>query len=374
MLRSGQDALYTAGATSEPMTEPDLEGPDSDSTLAHERGLVQVNDRDRFDKFTERARNVLSLAEQESKRFNHHYIGTEHLLLGLVRQGDGVAAKVLSNLGVELNTVRSAVEYIVGRGDRVVLGDIGLTPRAKKVLELAVDEARRLNHHYIGTEHLLLGLVREGEGIAAGVLESLGVNLEKVRTQTIQVLSQGSQASQTAGDVAREAIDAGTLAHGPGSTPPLFPAPPFRDLLRVIPIAERQQHEDVTLTAVALEVYADGCLLTLLLQRARAESDPRDPFARLGAIAVAMTDDHDHVYGGHVHGSRGVSRPGFWDGRAECAFTPTLDAAAGTVRIEIAAIQWIYALGTAQGEFHSVQGDVTSGPWIFSVRLPAGEA
>jgi ATP-dependent Clp protease ATP-binding subunit ClpC len=132
----------------------------------------------------------LSLAQEEAQRFQHNYIGTEHLLLGLVREGEGVAAKVLSNLGVELNKVRSAVEFIIGRGDRIVLGEIGLTPRAKKVIELAVDEARRLNHHYIGTEHLLLGLVREGEGIAAGVLESLGVNLEKVRTQTIQVLSQ----------------------------------------------------------------------------------------------------------------------------------------------------------------------------------------
>ena len=149
-----------------------------------------MNDRDRFDKFTERARKVLSLAQEEAQRFQHNYIGTEHLLLGLVREGEGVAAKVLSNLGVELYQVRNAVEFIIGRGDRIVLGEIGLTPRAKKVIELAVDEARRLNHHYIGTEHLLLGLVREGEGIAAGVLESLGVNLEKVRTQTIQVLSQ----------------------------------------------------------------------------------------------------------------------------------------------------------------------------------------
>ena len=147
---------------------------------------------DRFDKFTERARKVLTLAQEEATRFNHNYIGTEHLLLGLVREGEGVAAKVLANLGVELNRVRSAVEFIIGRGDRMIVGEIGLTPRAKKVIELAVDEARRLGHHYIGTEHLLLGLVREGEGIAAGVLESLGVNLEKVRTQTIQVLSQSS--------------------------------------------------------------------------------------------------------------------------------------------------------------------------------------
>ncbi len=148
-----------------------------------------MNERDRFDKFTERARKVLALAQEEAQRFNHNYIGTEHLLLGLVREGEGVAAQVLNNLGVELNKVRSAVEFIIGRGDRIVLGEIGLTPRAKKVIELAVDEARRLNHHYIGTEHLLLGLVREGEGIAAGVLESLGVNLEKVRTTTIQILS-----------------------------------------------------------------------------------------------------------------------------------------------------------------------------------------
>ena len=149
-----------------------------------------MNEQDRFDKFTERARKVLSLSQEEAQRFQHNYIGTEHLLLGLVREGEGVAAVVLSNLGVELNKVRDTVEAIIGRGDRIVLGEIGLTPRAKKVIELAVDEARRLNHHYIGTEHLLLGLVREGEGIAAGVLESMGVNLEKVRTQTIQVLSQ----------------------------------------------------------------------------------------------------------------------------------------------------------------------------------------
>ncbi len=152
---------------------------------------------DRFDKFTERARRVLTLAQEEAHRFNHNYIGTEHILLGLVREGDGVAAKVLANLGVELNKVRSAVEFIIGRGDRTVLGEIGLTPRAKKVIELAVDEARRLNHSYIGTEHLLLGLVREGEGIAAGVLESLGVNLERVRAETTRILSQS--APQTAG-------------------------------------------------------------------------------------------------------------------------------------------------------------------------------
>src|SRR3954462_11683155 len=150
---------------------------------------------EKFDKFTERARKVLQLAQEEAHRFNHNYIGTEHLLLGLVREGDGVAARVLGNMGVQLPKVRSAVEFIIGRGEGAVIGEIGLTPRAKKVIELAIDEARRLNHHYIGTEHLLLGLVREGEGIAAGVLESLGVNLEKVRTQVMQVVNQSSSSS-----------------------------------------------------------------------------------------------------------------------------------------------------------------------------------
>jgi ATP-dependent Clp protease ATP-binding subunit ClpC len=149
---------------------------------------------DRFDKFTDRARKVLTLAQDEAQRFNHNYIGTEHLLLGLVREGEGVAARVLENMNVELPKVRTAVEFIIGRGDRPVVGEVGLTPRAKRVIELAIDEARRLGHNYIGTEHLLLGLVREGEGIAAGVLESLGVSLDKVRHEVIRVLSQSSSA------------------------------------------------------------------------------------------------------------------------------------------------------------------------------------
>ncbi len=159
--------------------------------------MNRMDDRDRFDRFTERARKVLSLAQEEAQHFQHNYIGTEHLLLGLVREGEGVAARVLESLGAELDKVRQAIEFIIGRGDRIVLGEIGLTPRAKKVIELAVDEARRLNHHYIGTEHLLLGLVREGEGIAAGVLESFGIHLEQVRKSTLAVLSQSSKAARS---------------------------------------------------------------------------------------------------------------------------------------------------------------------------------
>ena len=150
----------------------------------------------RFEKFSERARRVLSLAQEEAQRFNHNYIGTEHILLGLVRETEGVAARVLSSLSVDLSKVRSAVEFIIGRGEKPAQGEIGLTPRAKKVVELAVDEARRMNHTYIGTEHLLIGLLREGEGVAAGVLESLGVTLDKVRTETHRILSHTSGQGQ----------------------------------------------------------------------------------------------------------------------------------------------------------------------------------
>ena len=176
-----------------------------------------MSSRDRFDKFTERARKVLQYAQEESQHLQHPYIGTEHLLLGLIREGEGVAAKVLSNLGVELIKVRSAVEFIISRGDRIVLGEFGLTPRAKKVIELAVDEARRLNHHYIGTEHLLLGLVREGEGIAAGVLESMGVNLERLRGETIRVLNYASTAKETTPEAEQESS---TIASSPEYTTP----------------------------------------------------------------------------------------------------------------------------------------------------------
>ncbi len=142
----------------------------------------------KFDRFTKRARRVLVLAQEEAQRLNHNYIGTEHLLLGLIREESGVAARVLKDLGVEPNALRKAVEEMIGRGERKVLGKIGLTPRTKRVIELAVDEARRLGHNYIGTEHLLLGLAREGEGIAVDVLKSLGVNLDRLRTETARLM------------------------------------------------------------------------------------------------------------------------------------------------------------------------------------------
>ena len=153
----------------------------------------------RFEKFSERARRVLSLAQEEAQELNHNYIGTEHVLLGLAREPEGVGTRVLVSLGVDLSKIRSAVTFIIGRGQKQPSSDVGLTPRAKKVIELAVDEAREMSHHYIGTEHLLIGLLREGDGVAAGVLESLGVTLDKVRQETQRILSQsgGQQGSRS---------------------------------------------------------------------------------------------------------------------------------------------------------------------------------
>jgi ATP-dependent Clp protease ATP-binding subunit ClpA len=142
-----------------------------------------------FERFTDRARRVVVLAQEEARLLNHNYIGTEHLLLGLIHEGEGVAAMVLESLGISLEAVRAQVEEIIGQGQSAPTGHIPFTPRAKKVLELSLREATQLGHNYIGTEHILLGLIREGEGVAAQVLVKLGADLSRVRQQVIQVLS-----------------------------------------------------------------------------------------------------------------------------------------------------------------------------------------
>ncbi len=149
-----------------------------------------------YQRFTERAQRALLLAQEEAKRLQYNFVGTEHLLLGLIREGDGIAAKALLSLGVSLDKVRAEVEKVIGRGTTPAEGDIGLTPRAKKVvLELSAEEARHLGHNYIGTEHILLGLIREGEGVAARVLLNLGADLDRVRAQVIQQFGMPSNST-----------------------------------------------------------------------------------------------------------------------------------------------------------------------------------
>ncbi len=154
-----------------------------------------------FERFTDRARRVVVLAQEEARMLNHNYIGTEHILLGLIHEGEGVAAKALESLGISLEGVRQQVEEIIGQGQQAPSGHIPFTPRAKKVLELSLREALQLGHNYIGTEHILLGLIREGEGVAAQVLVKLGADLNRVRQQVIQLLSgyQGKQEATAGG-------------------------------------------------------------------------------------------------------------------------------------------------------------------------------
>lgn len=211
LINRGDLAAYRIGGEFRFMA-PDIEDFVKRQRVPNPGG--EGEQREVFEKFTERARKVLAFAQLEAQSFQHDYIGTEHLLLGLIREGEGVAARVLMRLGVELVEVRIRILHImeqgkqrndvgqhlkaavagiigsIGRGDNAE-GEIGLTNRAKKVMELAVDEARRMKHHYIGTEHLLLGLLREGDGLAAYVLvEGFGLNLGKVRELTLQVLSE----------------------------------------------------------------------------------------------------------------------------------------------------------------------------------------
>jgi ATP-dependent Clp protease ATP-binding subunit ClpA len=150
-----------------------------------------------FERFSDRARRVVVLAQEEARILNHNYIGTEHILLGLIHEGQGVAAKALQSLGISLGAVRRQVEQIIGRGQQAPSGHIPFTPRAKKVLELSLREAHELGHDFIGTEHILLGLIREGEGVAAQVLVRLGADLNRVRQQVIQLL-HGHQGKEPA--------------------------------------------------------------------------------------------------------------------------------------------------------------------------------
>jgi ATP-dependent Clp protease ATP-binding subunit ClpC len=216
-----------------------------------------------FERFTDPARRVVVFAQEEARLLNHNYIGTEHVLLGLIREGNGVGAKALEALGISLESVRRQVEEIVGQGQEAPAGHIPFTPRGKKVLELSLREAMRLGHEHIGTEHLLLGLIRENEGVAAQVLVTLGAGLDRVRQTVLQLLSgyTGGAAVPTRG-TSEEAPTRGELAEfglaskvEPGDFPLCpFCSSPLGDSLRVKEIpAAGEDHPTVRIA------YCGGC-------------------------------------------------------------------------------------------------------------------
>ncbi|HQR08774.1 MAG TPA: Clp protease N-terminal domain-containing protein, partial [Gemmatales bacterium] len=170
-----------------------------------------------YERFTDRARKVMQLANQEAQRFNHEYIGTEHILLGLVKEGSGVAANVLKNLDVDLRKIRLEVEKLVQSGpDMVTMGKLPQTPRAKKVIEYAIEEARNLTHNYVGTEHLLLGLLREDEGVAAQVLRNLGLKLDDVRDEVLNLLGHNLEGNGESSETAGAGVGSGGGGGGKG--------------------------------------------------------------------------------------------------------------------------------------------------------------
>jgi hypothetical protein len=204
-----------------------------------------------FERFTDRARRVVVLAQEEARLLDHDFIGTEHLLLGLIHEREGIAARALTALDISLEAVRQEVTEIVGRGEELHGGHIPFTPRAKKVLELSLREALQLGHNYIGTEHILLGLIREGEGVAAQVLVKLGASFDRVRQQVIQLLADASagQAEQVAAGTSLPPVAA---VAGPGAY-----QPEAAELVRVVPLArEVFRGFGVRVVLISLEIWS----------------------------------------------------------------------------------------------------------------------
>jgi Clp amino terminal domain, pathogenicity island component len=203
-----------------------------------------------FERFTDRARRVVVLAQEEARLLNHNYIGTEHILLGLIHEGEGVAAEALERMGVSLQAVRAQVEEIIGQGQSGPTGHIPFTPRAKKVLELSLREALQLGHDYIGSEHILLGLIREGDGVAAQVLTRLGADLGRVRQQVTEILTvRGERPSPRVFGSAAPPL-AVVRARERGAGPP--------KLVRIVPIGQEVEiAKGQRLVLLSLEIWSD---------------------------------------------------------------------------------------------------------------------
>ncbi len=282
---------------------------------------------DRFDKFTDHARAALTLAQDEALCFNHSYIGTEHLLLGMLRVDDCKATTVLRNLGVEPIQVRAAVESVIGRGDRPVPAQVGLEPLAKRVIELAIDEARRMDHHYIGTEHLLLGLVREGEGIAAGVLESLRLNLDKVRHEVIRILAESSASDPGRRDVAPMTVVPAPIpvdeANWTLELSRWYVDIEASSLRRVVGIGQVAVDVGVSVELIAFEIREAGCVLYW-----RAHPDQERP---LGEPQFVISDNVGTEYRVRPAGWTGSGR----ERKGETFVVPGPPEEATSMRVEL---------------------------------------
>ena len=297
-----------------------------------------------FERFTDRARRVVVLAQEEARLLNHNYIGTEHILLGLIHEQEGVAARALTGLGISLETIRVEVVEIIGRGQTAPTGHIPFTPRSKKVLELSLREALQLGHNYIGTEHILLGLLREGQGVGARVLVKLGGSLDRVRAKVIQVLSDAGPSPEQVpvGQVrlSQEAVSA-MVAGGPGAYQEQ--APP--ELVRVVPLArEVFRGSGLRVVLLSLEIWSGW----LDLRYALLPVDPQGPQGAQLEVAVDLdwrvSDDTGTTYelmGMATGGGRllRIHQLGFRPAPPEAARTLTLQLGEGADPLAVVEIE-----------------------------------
>lgn len=317
---------------------------------------------DRFQKFTDRAQQALSIAQHEAQRLHHKYIGTEHLMLGLLHDDESAAGQILRNLGASLPSARTAVESMIGQSESTAGPDqIGLTPRAKQVIELAVDEARRLQSPSIGTQHLLLGLIREGQGVGAGILQSLGVSLEQVRDEAGQAapdrpLPGGGPSHRQSISGSAWVQTSATTGSGATSTfgGPSSSGPRLRDLLRVIPVAQSHTVDGVTVTLLSIETYADGFVATF-----RVIAEPAPSGHRFPQLVLEITDDQGNRYNGWPGG--GVGDYEQW--RLIHRFAPALAPNAQELHLDVTDVRW-----RTPGNQPEEKAEV--GPWAFAVPIP----
>jgi hypothetical protein len=248
-----------------------------------------------FERFTDRARRVVVLAQEESRLLDHNHIGTEHLLLGLIHEGDGIASQALESLDISLADVRSEVERIIGRGDSAPVGHIPFTPRAKKVLEMSLREALELGHNYIGTEHILLGLIREGEGVAAQVLVKLGADLSTVRQRVVQLLSgyQGGTTGLFRSEGVVSTVVRSSRPSEPRAPQCSFCRRPLREVDRYAPGRNSAICDEcITGAHTALSTASDEHII-MLPPRVTGTPPPDEPDALEKIVAAIDASPHD---------------------------------------------------------------------------------
>jgi Clp amino terminal domain, pathogenicity island component len=294
-----------------------------------------------FERFTDRARRVVVLAQEEARLLNHNYIGTEHILLGMLSEPDGVAGETLRSMGVSLDAARHEVEEIIGQGQRAPTGHIPFTPRAKKVLELSLREALQLGHNYIGTEHILLGLLREGGGVAVQVLIKRGVDLSEVRRQVVALLERrpAGEAGVAVGQTHVRELGGYTGIEYTGMRSPFVVGAGYHpreeeteppELARVIPIARTIEIEGVRLVLLSLEIWSrwlDLRLAVVGLELGRL-AEPPLPYGRWG-----LSDDAGTAYQAVGASVSGDNRLHVY----QVSFSPSPPAEATTLLLTLAA-------------------------------------